>query len=87
MPQLLPQLGDHGIGTAPILIESEIKQILSSVAIRRKALGMKACVTCKAGQAAAIARAQEAAVATCDTSDYADCGIELIDPWHFGIHQ
>jgi hypothetical protein len=48
---------------------------------------MKACVTCKAGPAAAIARAQEAAVATCNTSHDEDCGIELIDPWHLGIHQ
>ena len=87
MPQLLPQLGNHGIGTASILIEPEIKQILSSGAIRWKALGMKACVTCKAGPAAEIARAQEAAVATCNTSDDEDCGIELIDPWHLGIHQ
>lgn len=87
MPQLLPQLGNHGIGTASILIEPEIKQNLSSGAIRWKALGMKACVTCKAGPAAAIARAQEAAVATCNTSDDEDCGIELIDPWHLGIHQ
>ena len=64
MPQLLPQLGNHGIGTASILIEPEIKQILSSGAIRWKALGMKACVTCKAGPAAAIARAQELVAAT-----------------------
>ena len=32
-------------------------------------------------QIAAIARARKAAVATRNTSDYEDCGIDLIDPW------
>jgi len=32
-------------------------------------------------QIAAIARAQEAAVATRNTGDYEGCGIEVIDPW------
>jgi hypothetical protein len=32
-------------------------------------------------QTAAIARAHEATVATRNTSDYAGCGIGLIDPW------
>jgi len=32
-------------------------------------------------QIAAIARSHEAAVATRNTGDYEDCGIEVIDPW------
>lgn len=32
-------------------------------------------------QIAAIARARGAAIATRDTADFADCGIELINPW------
>jgi hypothetical protein len=32
-------------------------------------------------QIAAIARARKTAVATRKTSDYEDCGIDLIDPW------
>jgi hypothetical protein len=32
-------------------------------------------------QIAAIARARGSAVATRDTADFADCGIELINPW------
>jgi hypothetical protein len=33
------------------------------------------------GQIAAIARARGAALATRDVRDFADCGIDLIDPW------
>jgi len=32
-------------------------------------------------QIASIARSQKAALATRNTKDFADCGIELIDPW------
>jgi predicted nucleic acid-binding protein len=33
------------------------------------------------GQIAAIARSRGAAVATRNVSDFADCGIEVFDPW------
>ncbi len=38
-------------------------------------------------QIAAIARAHEATVATRNTSDYEGCGVELIDPWTYGVRQ
>ena len=38
-------------------------------------------------QIAAIARARKAAVATRNTSDYEDCGIDLIDPWSPNARQ
>jgi predicted nucleic acid-binding protein len=38
-------------------------------------------------QIAAIARTHDATMATRNTSDYAGCGVELIDPWTFGARQ
>jgi toxin FitB len=38
-------------------------------------------------QIAAIARANEATVATRNTSDYEGCGIGLIDPWSFRVRR
>ena len=35
-------------------------------------------------QIAAIARARDAAVATRNAGDFADCGIPVIDPWTAG---
>lgn len=34
-------------------------------------------------QIAAIARAHGARLATRNTRDFVDCGIELVDPWHY----
>ena len=38
-------------------------------------------------QIAAIARANDAAVATRNVRDFTDCGIEVIDPWEVLNHQ
>ena len=37
-------------------------------------------------QSAAITRSRRAALATRNTADYEDCGIELIDPWQHATH-
>jgi predicted nucleic acid-binding protein len=37
-------------------------------------------------QIAAITRSRRAALATRNTADYEDCGIEVIDPWQHATH-
>jgi len=51
----------------------------AAIAAERRALGRPISqLDC---QIAAIARANEAAVATRNTGDFEDCGIAIIDPW------
>ena len=51
----------------------------AAIAAERRAAGRPISqIDC---QIAAIARAHEAAVATCYTGDYKGCGIDVIDPW------
>ena len=52
----------------------------AAIAAERRALGRP--ISQFYCQIAAIARANEAAVATRNTGDFNDCGIAVIDPWH-----
>lgn len=54
-------------------------QLFASIAASRRRAGRPICqFDC---QIAAIARLHGAALATRDTRDFRDCGLELIDPW------
>ena len=52
----------------------------AAIAAERRALGRP--ISQFDCQIAAIARANQAAVATRNTSDFKECGITLIDPWN-----
>ena len=59
--------------------ESQAARIFSKVAAQRRALGRP--ISHADAQIASIARAHRARLATRNKSDFADCGIEVIDPW------
>lgn len=59
--------------------DGDASQIFAAIAATRRRAGQPiGQFDC---QIAAIARSHGAAVATRDLSDFADCGVELIDPW------
>ena len=59
--------------------DSAAAQIYADLSARRRAVGLH--VDFPDAQIAAIARSQSMAVATRNTGDFTDCGIELINPW------
>ena len=60
--------------------DSAAARAYAAIAAARRALGRP--ISQFDCQIAAIARANEAAVATRNTGDFEDCGIAVIDPWH-----
>ena len=59
--------------------ESDAARVFSKVAARRRTLGRP--ISHADAQIAAITQAQKARLATHNKQDFADCGIELVDPW------
>ena len=59
--------------------DSAAARAYAAIAAARRALGRP--ISQFDCQIAAIARANEAAVATRNTGDFEDCGIAVIDPW------
>ena len=59
--------------------ESEAARAFSKIAARRRALGKP--ISHADAQIAAIAVVRVARVATRNVVDFADCGIEVVDPW------
>ena len=59
--------------------ESDAARIFSKVAAQRRALGRP--ISHADAQIASITRARRAKLATRNQSDFADCGIDVIDPW------
>jgi predicted nucleic acid-binding protein len=62
--------------------ESDAARIFSKVAAQRRALGRP--ISHADAQIASIARARRAKLATRNKPDFADCGIDVIDPWSEG---
>jgi predicted nucleic acid-binding protein len=59
--------------------ESDAARIFSKLAAQRRALGRP--ISHADAQIASITRARRAKLATRNQSDFADCGIDVIDPW------
>ncbi len=62
-----------------LAFEDEAAEAFAIIAATRRAKGRP--ISDLDAQIAAIARTHHAPLATRDTSDFANCGIELIDPW------
>ncbi len=60
--------------------ESDAARLFSKVAAQRRMVGRP--ISHADAQIAAIARARRARLATRNKSDFADCGIDVIDPWN-----
>ncbi|HEY6181056.1 MAG TPA: type II toxin-antitoxin system VapC family toxin [Terriglobales bacterium] len=61
--------------------ESDAARVFSKVAAHRRALGRP--ISQADAQIAAITRVQKAKLATHNKPDFADCGIDLVDPWDY----
>ena len=59
--------------------DSEAAQCFAAVMAKRRSAGRK--ISFADAQIAGIALSRNAVIATRDQGDFADCGIELIDPW------
>ncbi len=60
--------------------ESEAAQAYSKIAAHRRALGKP--ISHADAQIAAIAQVRGARLATRNVADFADCGLEVLDPWN-----
>jgi predicted nucleic acid-binding protein len=59
--------------------ESEAARVFSKIAAHRRALGKP--ISHADAQIAAIAHVRRAKLATRNGQDFADCGVDVIDPW------
>ena len=66
-------------GRANGIFDEEAARLFAEIATARRNIGRP--IGQFDAQIAAIARAEGAAIATRDLSDFTDCGIELINPW------
>ncbi len=64
-----------------IPFDSEAARAYAMIGAHRRSIGKP--ITVMDCQIAAIARSNEAAVATRDISDFQNCGIEVINPWDY----
>jgi len=62
-----------------LAFDSDAAIMFAKIAAARRALGRP--IAQFDAQVAAIARSHGAAVATRDTSDFADCSIPVVNPW------
>ncbi|MGB0679920.1 MAG: type II toxin-antitoxin system VapC family toxin [Polyangiales bacterium] len=60
-------------------LDSAAAQSFARLASERRRLGRP--IAALDAQIAAIARAQQASVATRNTDDFAHCGIQVVNPW------
>ncbi|MBZ5658401.1 MAG: type II toxin-antitoxin system VapC family toxin [Acidobacteriia bacterium] len=59
--------------------EGDAARVFSTIAAHRRALGKP--ISHADAQIAAIARVRRAKLATRNVADFADCGLDVIDPW------
>jgi len=59
--------------------ESDAARTFSQIAARRRALGKP--ISHADAQIAAIAKVRRAKLATRNTADFEDCGIDIVNPW------
>jgi toxin FitB len=59
--------------------ESEAARAFSQIAARRRGLGRP--ISHADAQIASIAHVRRAKLATRNVTDFADCGLEIVDPW------
>jgi len=59
--------------------ESDAARVFSQIAAQRRALGKP--ISHEDAQIAAIARLRKAKLATRNVADFADCGIDVVNPW------
>ena len=59
--------------------ESDAARVFSKIAAQRRALGRP--ISHADAQIAAIARVQDAKLATRNVLDFQDCGLQVVDPW------
>ncbi len=62
--------------------ESDAARVFSAIAARRRVLGRP--ISHADAQIAAIAQVRRAKLATRNVADFADCGVDLVDPWNGG---
>ena len=60
--------------------ESDAARGFSKMAAHRRALGRP--ISQADAQIAAIAQVRAAKLATCNVADFADCGLNVVDPWN-----
>ena len=60
--------------------ESDAARVFAKIAAHRRALGRP--ISEVDAQIAAIAQVRAAKLATRNTADFRDCGVEVIDPWN-----
>ena len=60
--------------------ESDAARVFSKIAAHRRALGRP--ISQADAQIAAIAQVRAAKLATCNVADFADCGLNVVDPWN-----
>lgn len=60
--------------------DSDAARAFSSIAARRRALGRP--ITHPDAQIAAVAKVHGAKLATRNCDDFADCGLQILDPWN-----
>ena len=66
-------------GSRVLFFESDAARSFSRIAARRRHLGRP--ISHADGQIAAIAQLRGARLATRNTAGFADCGLEVVDPW------
>lgn len=66
-------------GSRVLVFESDAARSFAKIAARRRRLGR--AISHADGQIAAIAHLRGARLATRNTADFADCGLEVVDPW------
>ncbi|TVQ49970.1 MAG: type II toxin-antitoxin system VapC family toxin [Gammaproteobacteria bacterium] len=64
-----------------LVFDSVAAEHYAEIAVARRAAGRP--ISQFDCQIAAIARAQGAVLATRNVADFADCGVELVDPWRY----
>lgn len=72
------------LGTRIIPFDSTAASEFAALASYRRQLGRP--ISMADGQIAAIARSRGASLATRDTGDFENCGIDIVDPWNAAVH-
>jgi predicted nucleic acid-binding protein len=62
-----------------LVFEGDAARVFSTIAARRRRLGKP--MSHADAQIAAIAQLRGAKLATRNTADFADCGLDVVDPW------
>ena len=73
------QMFEHDFGGRILAFGSDAAATYAAIATTRRRAGRP--ISAFDAQIAAIARSNGAGVATRNVDDFADCGVDLIDPW------